>query len=345
MSTSTSAAASPSCRSATAIPPHWRPRSAQLERLWHVSNLYRTEPAEQLAAALSDRFGGAQSFFCNSGAEAIEAAVKYARKATGKPGVVALEGGFHGRTFGALSVTGQPAKRAPFAPLVPGDPLRFAERRRRADRGRRRRGWPDPPRADPRRGRRRAARPRVRRSGSRALAAPLLRRGADRRRADRARSSRSSSSACARTSSRSRRVSPTDCPSGRCSSRTMRPAPSLPAITARRSAGTPCRQPRPPRSSRRSTTSSSRTCEQEVQSSSRASLRCPVSRVCAAAGSSSASRRPRPLPTSWRPRANEGLLVLSAGEHVVRLAPPLTVTADEVAAALDVLARVVTLAA
>jgi len=96
---------------------------AQLDRLWHVSNLYRTEPAEQLAAALSDRFGGAQSFFCNSGAEAIEAAVKYARKATGKPGVVALEGGFHGRTFGALSVTGQPAKRAPFAPLVPG--IRF----------------------------------------------------------------------------------------------------------------------------------------------------------------------------------------------------------------------------
>ena len=93
---------------------------AQLERLWHVSNLYRTEPAEKLAAALSARFGGAQAFFCNSGAEAVEAALKYARKATGKPGVVALEGGFHGRTLGALSVTGQPAKREPFAPLVPG---------------------------------------------------------------------------------------------------------------------------------------------------------------------------------------------------------------------------------
>jgi acetylornithine/N-succinyldiaminopimelate aminotransferase len=93
---------------------------AQLDRLWHVSNLYRTEPAEQLAAALSDRYGGAQAFFCNSGAEAIEAAIKYARKATGKSGVVALEGGFHGRTLGALSVTGQPAKREPFAPLVPG---------------------------------------------------------------------------------------------------------------------------------------------------------------------------------------------------------------------------------
>ncbi len=92
----------------------------QLERLWHASNLYRTQPAEELAARLSDRFGGAQAFFCNSGAEAIEAALKYARKATGKPGVVALHGSFHGRTLGALSVTGQPSKRTAFAPLVPG---------------------------------------------------------------------------------------------------------------------------------------------------------------------------------------------------------------------------------
>ncbi|MDQ3380004.1 MAG: acetylornithine/succinylornithine family transaminase [Actinomycetota bacterium] len=92
----------------------------QLERLWHASNLYRTTPAEALATRLSDRFGGAQAFFCNSGAEAIEAALKYARKATGKPGVVALEGSFHGRTLGALSVTGQPSKRAAFSPLVPG---------------------------------------------------------------------------------------------------------------------------------------------------------------------------------------------------------------------------------
>jgi acetylornithine/N-succinyldiaminopimelate aminotransferase len=93
---------------------------AQLDRLWHASNLYRTEPAEELAELLSARFGGAQAFFCNSGAESVEAALKYARKATGKTGVVAVEGGFHGRTFGALSVTGQPAKQEPFAPLVPG---------------------------------------------------------------------------------------------------------------------------------------------------------------------------------------------------------------------------------
>ena len=95
---------------------------AQLGKLWHVSNLYWTEPMLELARKLSDRFGGsgAQAFFCNSGAESIEAALKYARKATGKPGFVALEGSFHGRTFGALSVTGQPAKRAAFEPGVPG---------------------------------------------------------------------------------------------------------------------------------------------------------------------------------------------------------------------------------
>src|SRR5207237_1154912 len=93
---------------------------AQLDRLWHTSNLYTTEPAAALARALSVRFGGAQAFFCNSGAEANEALLKYARKATGKPGVVALEGSFHGRTLGALGVTGQPSKRRAFEPLVPG---------------------------------------------------------------------------------------------------------------------------------------------------------------------------------------------------------------------------------
>ena len=93
---------------------------AQLDRLWHASNLYWTEPMAELAERLSSRFGGAQAFFCNSGAEAVEAALKYARKATGKAGVVALEGSFHGRTFGALAATGQPAKRAAFEPLTPG---------------------------------------------------------------------------------------------------------------------------------------------------------------------------------------------------------------------------------
>jgi acetylornithine/N-succinyldiaminopimelate aminotransferase len=101
---------------------HPAPRGAareQLERLWHVSNLYWTEPMAELARLLSERFGGAQAFFCNSGAEAVEAALKLARKATGRAGVVAMEGSFHGRTMGALSVTGQPAKRAAFEPLLP----------------------------------------------------------------------------------------------------------------------------------------------------------------------------------------------------------------------------------
>jgi predicted acetylornithine/succinylornithine family transaminase len=93
---------------------------AQLDRLWHASNLYWTGPMAELAGLLSERLGGARAFFCNSGAEANEAAIKYARKATGRPGIVALEGGFHGRTLGALSATGQPAKWEAFGPLVPG---------------------------------------------------------------------------------------------------------------------------------------------------------------------------------------------------------------------------------
>jgi acetylornithine aminotransferase len=93
---------------------------AQLGRLWHASNLYWTTPMVELAERLSSRFGGARAFFCNSGTEAVEAALKYARKATGKPGVLALEGSFHGRTAGALAATGQPAKRAAFEPLLAG---------------------------------------------------------------------------------------------------------------------------------------------------------------------------------------------------------------------------------
>lgn len=94
---------------------------AQLDQLWHASNLYWTEPMLRLAGLLAERLGGgAQAFFCNSGAEANEAALKVARKATGRARVVALEGGFHGRTLGSLSVTGQPAKWEGFGPLVPG---------------------------------------------------------------------------------------------------------------------------------------------------------------------------------------------------------------------------------
>jgi acetylornithine/N-succinyldiaminopimelate aminotransferase len=98
---------------------------SQLDALWHVSNLYSNEPMLQLAGLLSDRFGGARAFFCNSGTEAVEAALKWARKATGKPVVVALDGSFHGRTHGALAVTGQPGKREAWEPLAPA--ARFAQ--------------------------------------------------------------------------------------------------------------------------------------------------------------------------------------------------------------------------
>jgi acetylornithine aminotransferase len=97
----------------------------QLDSLWHTSNLYSTEPMLQLAELLSARFGGARSFFCNSGTEAIEAGLKWARKVTGRPVAVALEGSFHGRTHGALAVTGQPGKRAAWEPLAPA--ARFAK--------------------------------------------------------------------------------------------------------------------------------------------------------------------------------------------------------------------------
>ena len=96
--------------------------SEQSGRLIHVSNLYETMPQQLLARRLSDLTGGMRSFFCNSGAEAIECALKLARKHGGpaRTRIVAATGGFHGRTLGALSATGQGSKSAPFAPLVPG---------------------------------------------------------------------------------------------------------------------------------------------------------------------------------------------------------------------------------
>ena len=99
--------------------------AAQARRLIHVSNLYVTEPQNRLAQRLADLTGGMRSFFTNSGAEAIECAIKLARRWAGGRGaarhkLVAADGGFHGRTLGALTATGQPVKQRPFEPLVPG---------------------------------------------------------------------------------------------------------------------------------------------------------------------------------------------------------------------------------
>jgi acetylornithine/N-succinyldiaminopimelate aminotransferase len=93
----------------------------QVSTLSHVSNFYAhpnaIELAEKLVAMTGDR--NAKVFFCQSGAEANEAALKLSRR-TGKVRVVAAQGAFHGRTMGALSLTGQPSKREPFLPLVKG---------------------------------------------------------------------------------------------------------------------------------------------------------------------------------------------------------------------------------
>jgi acetylornithine/N-succinyldiaminopimelate aminotransferase len=92
----------------------------QAERLAHVGNLFYTEPAMRLAERLARSSLGGKVFFANSGAEAIECALKLARKHRRGGDVVVLEKGFHGRTYGALSATPQETKQAPFAPLVPG---------------------------------------------------------------------------------------------------------------------------------------------------------------------------------------------------------------------------------
>ncbi len=95
--------------------------TSQLETLGHTSNLYATEPAVALAERLQELLGapGARTFFTSSGTEAVECALKIARRygGTARPRFVAAEASFHGRSMGALSVTGNAAKREPFAPL------------------------------------------------------------------------------------------------------------------------------------------------------------------------------------------------------------------------------------
>jgi acetylornithine/N-succinyldiaminopimelate aminotransferase len=88
--------------------------------LIHVSNLYRTAPGERLAEELVARSFADRVFFCNSGAEANEAAFKFARKWSGKTDIVAFTGSFHGRLFASLAATDRPEYRRPFEPLVPG---------------------------------------------------------------------------------------------------------------------------------------------------------------------------------------------------------------------------------
>ena len=95
--------------------------STQVTTLGHVSNFFAHPQGLLLASRLQAMTGDSNSrvFFCNSGAEANEAALKISRR-TGRSKIVAAQGSFHGRTMGALSMTGQPAKREPFTPLLKG---------------------------------------------------------------------------------------------------------------------------------------------------------------------------------------------------------------------------------
>ena len=95
--------------------------TSQIQQLGHVSNFFMHEPVLQLAERLQRLLQAPDShvLFCNSGAEANEAAFKIARR-TGRPHIVAAQNAFHGRTMGALALTGQQPKRAPFEPLPPG---------------------------------------------------------------------------------------------------------------------------------------------------------------------------------------------------------------------------------
>lgn len=100
--------------------------TAQLDMLQHASNLYYTEPCVSLAEALCERSGMEKVFFCNSGAEANECAIKAARKwgeehkSPEHFNIVTLKGGFHGRTLAALAATGQEEYHKDFLPLTPG---------------------------------------------------------------------------------------------------------------------------------------------------------------------------------------------------------------------------------
>ena len=90
----------------------------QAERIWHSPNLYLSSLQEQVAQELAGSYDYL-AFFCNSGAEANEAAIKLARKATGKQGIITFEQSFHGRTFGTMAATGQDKIKEGFGDGVP----------------------------------------------------------------------------------------------------------------------------------------------------------------------------------------------------------------------------------
>ena len=138
-STSTCSRASASRRSATRTAA-WRARSrSRPQTLIHTSNLFFHPLQGQLAERLANLSGLPRAFFCNSGTEAVEACLKFARRywythGEPRPEFIALDESFHGRTFGSLSVTSDEHYRTPFEPLLPS--VRFVRDQRRRRRSR-----------------------------------------------------------------------------------------------------------------------------------------------------------------------------------------------------------------
>ncbi|MFT4429886.1 acetylornithine transaminase [Bacillus sp. A1] len=92
----------------------------QLDSVWHVSNLFENDLQEKAAAKLAELSAGDLVFFCNSGAEANEGAIKLARKATGKTKIVTFHQSFHGRTYAGMAATGQDKIKTGFGPMLQG---------------------------------------------------------------------------------------------------------------------------------------------------------------------------------------------------------------------------------
>ena len=221
----------------------------QISTLGHTSNLYITEPPLALAERLLELLGTAgPGAVLQLGRRGQRGRVQDGPAAPAVRTIIAAEDAFHGRTMGALALTGQPSKRTPFEPLTPGRVARALRRRRRAGRRRRRRHRRGLPRTDHGGGGRRHP---ARRATSR-------RRGRSPRSAARcscstrcrpasgapAPGSPTRASASCRTSSRWPRASAAGCPSGRASASAPRPSCSSPASTAPRSAATRSAAPR-----------------------------------------------------------------------------------------------------
>ena len=307
----------------------------QLERLWHVSNLYSTEPMEELAPALSERFGGAHAFFCNSGAEAVEAAIKWARKVD-REARDRRARGLVPRPHDGRALDHRPAGEARAVRAArPGRALRDARDARRRRRARRR------PRSCSSRSRARAACSRSRRRRSSEARALADEHGAllifDEVQTGVGRTGEFF--AWQRAGVRPDAVTlakglANGLPIGALLVADDAPTGFVPGDHASTFGGNPVAAPRPARSSRRSTTSCSRTSARSASASR------PQLDDVRGAGLLLAVELGRPAGPVALAALEHGLLVGTAGETALRLTPPLTISAEEADLAIDLLREV-----